>query len=240
MPHNHDQTSGDHTHLNAMGKKKLLKFAENRTYCHYTEVWRGKTDLDNYPLKGKWSQDFFGNELPLILELGCGKGHYTIGLAKKFPDTNFLGIDVKGARINSGCRIVANEDIPNAGFLRAEIELIDCLFAPGEVSEIWITFPDPQIKFRRAKHRLTHPDFLARYKKILKPDGIVHLKTDSEFLHGYTCGILQMAGAHVLDAFYDIDLQAARSYPLLFEIQTEYEKKFRAEGKKITYLRWKF
>lgn len=223
-----------------MPKKKLKKFAENRTYPHYTEVWRHTTDLTNYPLRGRWAADFFHNDKPLVLELGCGKGHYTIGLARKFPDKNFLGIDVKGARINSGCRIVASEGITNAGFLRAEIELIDQIFAPGEVSEIWITFPDPQIKHRRAKHRLTHPHFLKLYQHILKPEGEVHLKTDSEFLHGYTCGILQMTGAEILDAFYDIDLQASKSHPLLFEIQTEYEQLFRSQGKKITYLRWKF
>ncbi|MFN3951491.1 MAG: tRNA (guanosine(46)-N7)-methyltransferase TrmB [Thermaurantimonas sp.] len=223
-----------------MAKKKLKKFAENATYSHYTEVWRHTTDLTNYPLRGRWVHQFFGNDNPLVLELGCGKGHYTVGLARRFPDKNFLGIDVKGARINSGCRIVANEKLTNAGFLRAEIELIDRIFAPSEISEIWITFPDPQIKHRRAKHRLTHPDFLQRYRHILKPDGQIHLKTDSEFLHGYTCGILQMTQAKVLDAFYDIDLQAAHSHPLLFEIQTEYEQLFRSEGKKITYLRWSF
>lgn len=223
-----------------MPKKKLKKFSENLTYPHYIEVWRHTTDLANFSLRGRWSADFFGNDHPLVLELGCGKGHYTLGLARRFSDQNFLGIDVKGARINSGCRIVAGEKLTNAGFLRAEIELIDHLFAPGEVSEIWITFPDPQIKHRRAKHRLTHPDFLRRYRHILRPDGQIHLKTDSEFLYGYTCGILQMIGANVLDAFYDIDLQAAKSHPLLFEIQTEYERLFRSEAKKITYLRWKF
>ena len=191
--------------------------------------------------QGKWRSDFFKNENPIVLELGCGKGEYTVGLAKKFPEKNFVGIDIKGARFWFGAKEAVENNINNVAFLRTQIELVDYFFEENEVDEIWITFPDPQIKYRRTKHRLTHPDFLNRYKKILKPGGIIHLKTDSEFLHGYTLGLLQGLGYEILTAHHDIS--GAPEYepntPLLREVRTYYEELFSAKGKTITYIKFR-
>lgn len=221
-----------------MAKNKLSRFEENKSFPHLVQPEREKM-LEGFELRGKWNQDFFGNDNPIILELGCGKGEYTIGLGEKFPDRNFIGVDIKGARLWRGAKTIAETQMKNTGFLRTQIELIDLAFAPGEVSEIWITFPDPQIKFRRKKHRLTHPDFLARYKKILKPGGFVHLKTDSEFLHGYTCGIAEMNNYAVEISNHDIYNRSTHDLPdYLYSIQTHYEKLFLEEGKKITYIKF--
>lgn len=221
-----------------MARTKLKKFRENRSFPHMLEPSREEL-LDNWPLRGNWQQDCFANEKPLVLELGCGKGEYTVALARRYPDVNVIGVDVKGARMWSGARTVADEGLPNAAFLRCQIELIDRAFAAGEVAEIWITFPDPQIKFKRSKHRLTHPAFLERYRRILEPSGPIHLKTDSEFLHGYTQGILAMAGHSVEKAYFDIDRQLPKRDSILHTVQTHYEALFREKGKAITYLRFR-
>ena len=175
------------------------------------------------------------------MELGCGKGEYSVGLAKSFPEKNFIGIDIKGARFWFGAKEAHDKNLNNAAFLRTQIELVDCFFDQDEVDEIWITFPDPQIKYRRTKHRMTHPDFLDRYRKILKKDGIIHLKTDSEFLHGYTLGLLQGQGHEIISAHHDI--YGAPEYepgtPLLREIKTYYEGLFSAKGKTITYIKFR-
>lgn len=224
-----------------MGKKnKLARFAENRILPNVFQPTREQA-LEGYKLKGKWREQVFKNDNPLVLELGCGKGEYTVGLAKAFPDKNFIGIDIKGARFWFGAKEAHESGLSNAVFLRTQIELIDGFFEQNEVDEIWITFPDPQIKYRRTKHRMTHPEFLGRYKKILKKDGIMHLKTDSEFLHGYTLGLLQGQGHEILTAHHDI--YGAPEYepntPLLREIQTHYEQLFSAKGKTITYIKFK-
>ncbi len=224
-----------------MGKKnKLARFAENRILPNVFQPTREQA-LEGYKLKGKWREQVFKNDNPLVLELGCGKGEYTVGLAKAFPDKNFIGIDIKGARFWFGAKEAHESGLSNAVFLRTQIELIDGFFEQNEVDEIWITFPDPQIKYRRTKHRMTHPEFLSRYKKILKKDGIMHLKTDSEFLHGYTLGLLQGQGHEILTAHHDI--YGAPEYepntPLLREIQTHYEQLFSAKGKTITYIKFK-
>lgn len=222
-----------------MGKNKLARFAENKTLPNVFQPTREQA-LAGFHLKGKWRHDVFRNKNPIVLELGCGKGEYTVGLAKAFPEKNFIGVDIKGARFWFGAKEAITENLHNAAFLRTQIELIDCFFSNNEVDEIWITFPDPQIKYRRTKHRLTHPDFLERYQKILKPDGIIHLKTDSEFLHGYTLGYLQGAGHPIISAHHDI--YGAPEYepgtPLLREIQTYYEGLFSAKGKTITYIKF--
>lgn len=174
----------------------------------------------------------------MVLELGCGKGEYTVALAEKYPNKNFIGIDLKGARLWRGAKTALEREIPNAAFLRTQIELIDNLFAPNEVDEIWITFPDPQMKYKRTKHRLTNPLFLEKYKSILKPDGMIHLKTDSEFLHGYTLGLLQGLGHEVLYAHHDVyanDFSPEEATA----VQTFYERQFLAQGKAITYLSFK-
>ena len=223
-----------------MGKNKLARFAENKTLPNVFQPTREEA-LNNYPLKGKWRYEVFKNQNPIVVELGCGKGEYSVGLAKSFPDKNFIGIDIKGARFWFGAKEAVEKKLNNVAFLRTQIELVDCFFDHDEVDEIWITFPDPQIKYRRTKHRMTHPDFLERYKKILKKDGIVHLKTDSEFLHGYTLGLLQGQGHEIISAHHDI--YGAPEYepgtPLLREVKTYYEGLFSAKGKTITYLKFR-
>ena len=223
-----------------MGKNKLARFAENKILPNVFQPTRDEA-LDNYPLKGKWRTEVFKNQNPIVLELGCGKGEYSVGLAKSFPEKNFIGIDIKGARFWFGAKEAVEKNLNNVAFLRTQIELVDCFFDHDEVDEIWITFPDPQIKYRRTKHRMTHPDFLDRYKKILKKDGIVHLKTDSEFLHGYTLGLLQGQGHEIISAHHDI--YGAPEYepgtPLLREIKTYYEGLFSAKGKTITYIKFR-
>ena len=172
------------------------------------------------------------------MELGCGRGEYTVNLAKEYPDKNFIGVDIKGARFWRGAKTALEEQIPNAAFLRTQIELIDHLFAQGEVSEIWITFPDPQIKYKRTKHRLTNQDFLAKYKHILSPEGLIHLKTDSEYLHGYTLGLLHGMGHEILYANHHIYRNEGAPKEVL-TIQTTYEKQYLAQGKPITYIRFR-
>ena len=223
-----------------MGKNKLARFAENKILPNVFQPTRDEA-LDHYPLKGKWRTEVFKNQNPIVLELGCGTGEYSVGLAKSFPNKNFIGIDIKGARFWFGAKEAVEKNLNNVAFLRTQIELVDCFFDHDEVDEIWITFPDPQIKYRRTKHRMTHPDFLDRYKKILKKDGIVHLKTDSEFLHGYTLGLLQGQGHEIISAHHDI--YGAPEYepgtPLLREIKTYYEGLFSAKGKTITYIKFR-
>ncbi|WP_089820035.1 tRNA (guanosine(46)-N7)-methyltransferase TrmB [Kaistella treverensis] len=223
-----------------MGKNKMARFAENKTLPNVFQPTRAEA-LAEYPLKGKWRQEVFKNNDPIVLELGCGKGEYSVGLGKAFPEKNFIGVDIKGARFWFGAKDALENNLRNVAFLRTQIELIDRFFAEDEVDEIWITFPDPQIKYRRTKHRMTHPDFLERYKKILKKDGIMHLKTDSEFLHGYTLGLLQGLGHEILFANHDI--YGAPEFdpetPLLREIKTYYESLFEAKGKTITYIKFR-
>ncbi len=223
-----------------MGKNKIARFEENKRLENVIQPTRDEA-LAGFHLQGKWRSDFFKNENPIVLELGCGKGEYTVGLAKKFPEKNFVGIDIKGARFWFGAKEATVDNMNNVAFLRTQIELVDCFFGENEVDEIWITFPDPQIKYKRTKHRLTHPDFLDRYKKILKPGGVIHLKTDSEFLHGYTLGLLQGLGYEILTAHHDI--YGAPEYepgtPLLRDVRTYYEELFSAKGKTITYIKFR-
>ena len=219
-----------------MGKDKLRRFAENETFANMVQPKRAEVE-QGLTLKGNWAATQFKNNNPIILELGLGHGDYTVGLARMYPDINFSGVDIKGARMWRGAKIALTESLTNVAFLRTDIELIDHCFGPNEVSEIWITFPDPQIKFRRAKHRLVHPDFLKKYEAMLTPEGRIHLKCDSEFLHGYTCGITQLLGYTVHEAYYDISHQL-RHEPnhILFTIKTYYEQKWLQQGKAITYL----
>ena len=216
-----------------MGKDKLNKFIAIGTYPHVFEHDKEGTE----ELKGKWREEVFKNDNPIVLELGCGKGEYTVGLAKRYPNKNFIGIDIKGARFWRGAKTALEENIPNAKFIRTQIELIDHVFAENEVNEIWITFPDPQIKYQRTKHRMTNLQFLERYKKVLKPNGIVHLKTDSEFMHGYTLGLLHGAGHEVQYANHNIYKQEG-SPAEVTEIQTYYESQYLEQDKPITYIRF--
>lgn len=229
-----------HPTILSMGKNKIARFEENKNLPNVIQPTRDEA-LNGFHLKGKWCEKVFKNDNPIVLELGCGKGEYTVGLAEKFPDKNFIGVDIKGARFWFGAKDAVRKNLNNAVFLRTQIELIDCFFAENEVDEIWITFPDPQIKYRRTKHRMTNPEFLERYKNILKKDGIMHLKTDSEFLHGYTLGLLQGLGYEIISAHHDI--YGAAEYdpetPLLREVRTYYEELFSAKGKTITYIKFR-
>ena len=220
-----------------MGKNKLKKFAENETFENMVQVSRTDILEKGLPQKGKWRQNFFNNDHPLVLELGCGKGEYTIGLAKMFPEKNFIGIDVKGARMWRGARTASDNLMQNVGFLRTQIELLQSCFEKGEVNEIWITFPDPQIKYRRRKKRLTAPNMLSMYTSILAEDASLHLKTDSQFLHGYTLGVIDRYDHQVLEAMYDIDKQNPDNQ--LLQIKTNYEEIFRQKGLPITYIKFR-
>mgnify|MGYP003674690070 FL=1 len=218
-------------------KNKLKRFKENETFRNVIQPTREEITNGSFSLKGQWNE-FFGNNNPLVLELGCGKGEYTIGMAKQNKNKNFIGIDIKGARFWRGAKTAIEDNVSNAAFLRTQIELIDGLFAPDEVSEIWITFPDPQIKYKRTKHRLTNEVFLDKYKLILKEDGTVNLKTDSEFMHGYTLGLLHGKGYEVLYANHDIYKNEGSPKEVL-EIQTFYEKQYLEIGKPITYIKFR-
>ena len=219
-------------------KNKLKRFKENETFENVFQPTREEIVDGDYKLKGQWRKDVFKNENPLILELGCGKGEYTVGLAKRYPNKNFIGIDIKGARFWRGAKTALEENIPNAAFIRTQIELVDQVFAENEVDEIWITFPDPQIKYQRTKHRMTNLQFLERYKKVLKPGGLMHLKTDSEFMHGYTLGLLHGKGYEVLYANHNVYKQEG-SPEEVTEIQTFYENQYLEKDKAITYIRFK-
>jgi len=189
-----------------------------------------------YALKGNWRNDFFKNNNPLVLELGCGMGEYSVGLAEKFPEKNFLGIDIKGARIWQGAVEALKKKINNVGFLRIRIDWIEKCFDKNEIDEIWITFPDPQLKKKRGVKRLTHPVFLKRYEQILKKKGSIHLKTDCQFLHGFTLGVIA-GDRHVLeDSTHDLYGSAVLRDHM--EIKTHYEKIYLDEGLPITYLRF--
>ncbi len=219
-------------------KNKLKRFNENETFANVIQPTRDELVTGNFELKGHWKSKFFKNSNPLVLELGCGKGEYSVALAKKYPEKNFIGIDIKGARFWRGAKTAIEEQIPNVGFIRTQIELVDFVFGENEVDEIWITFPDPQIKYKRTKHRMTNSQFLKRYKTILKPDGIVNLKTDSEFMHGYTLGLLHGEGHEVLYANHDVYKQEGSPEDVT-SIQTFYESQYLEHNKPITYIRFK-
>jgi tRNA (guanine-N7-)-methyltransferase len=217
-------------------KNKLKRFKENETFKNVLQPTRAEVEK-GFSQRGTWSEHF-GNSNPIVLELGCGKGEYTVGLAKLFPEKNFVGIDIKGARFWRGAKTALEEGLNNVAFLRSQIELLDLLFAENEVSEIWITFPDPQIKYKRTKHRMTNQVFLDRYKKVLKPNAIMHLKTDSEFMHGYTLGLLQGIGHEIIYANHDVYKNEGSPKEVL-ELQTFYENQYLEKGKPITYIQFR-
>lgn len=210
-----------------MAQKKLFRFAQIKEFNNVLE----------YPedFKGKWKA-FFKNENPIILELACGRGEYTIGLAEMFPDKNFIGIDVKGNRMYIGAKKALDKNLANAAFLRTQIEMINAYFTEGEVDEIWITFPDPQLRTSKAKKRLTHPRFLRLYQQFLKQGGSIHLKTDSPALHVFTSKVIDMYGLQ-LEEQTD-NLYASTHKPEL-DIKTHYESLDIAQSKKIHYLNFK-
>ena len=219
-------------------KNKLRRFKENETFANVFQPTRDELVDSNFNLKGNWRTQVFKNDNPLVLELGCGKGEYSVALAKKYPNKNFIGIDIKGARFWRGAKTAIEDNIPNVAFLRTQIELIDHAFAENEVDEIWITFPDPQIKYKRTKHRMTNATFLERYKQILKPQGVVNLKTDSEFMHGYTLGLLHGEGHEILHANHDV-YKNTYSPEEVISTQTFYEKQYLEKGKPITFIKFR-
>ena len=223
-----------------MGHDKLRKFAENETFgCllqpSATELLRdGYAALRDHEVKGHWGERFADPTAPLVLELGCGKGEYTIDLAQHAPDKNYVGVDIKGARLWKGAKYATQHALGNVGFLRTRIEFISAFFAPGEVSELWLTFSDPQV--RSENSRLSSPVFLERYSRFLAPGGLIHLKTDSQFLYQYTLAVCRTNGLPVHACSEDLYAEAGRFDECLIRVQTFYERMFLEQGYPIKYL----
>lgn len=217
-----------------MSKNKLFKFAENETFSCLIQPATDQMLSGEHPLKGNWGRDVFHNDNPIVLELGCGKGEYTIALAQRNPDINYIGVDIKGARLWKGAKFATLNQMPNVAFLRTRIDFIKSIFAPGEVSEIWITFADPQPK--SANRRLTSPVFLDRYRAFLKPGGIINLKTDSQLLHEYTLEVAREQNLEIIEANNDIYGSGRVTEDDILNVKTYYEQKFLAEGLPITYM----
>ena len=232
-----------------MGKGKLAKFADMETYENVFQYPYSVVEHVPFEMKGHWHEQYFKNENPIVLELGCGKGEYTVELAKLYPQMNFIGVDIKGARLWKGAKEATEEKMGNVAFLRTRIEFIDAFFGPGEVSQIWLTFSDPQLRGSE-NARLTSPLFLQRYSHFLVPDGIVHLKTDSRFLYEYTQSVIRANRLEVLASGVDIynaplvissDAgggveKSLQDLDAVFEVQTFYETMFLKMGLPITYL----
>jgi len=221
-----------------LGKNKLMRFAENKTFEHFFQPSFEEL-IKGFPLKGKWHTDFFGNYNPIIIELGCGKGEYTVSLAERYPDKNFIGIDKKGARIWRGGKTSKENGMRNVAFIRTQIEQIGHIFGPDEVAEIWITFPEPQPRNAKAKKRFTSPQFAERFKQLLKPDGIIHLKSDSDLFYDYTLSVINEYQHELLysnnDLYQNLDDPKVQD---VIAVQTFYEKMWLAQGCKIKYLEY--
>ncbi len=219
-----------------MGKDKRRRFEENLTFANLVQPAFGEVFRTDHRHKGRWREDFFRRDAPIVLELGCGRGEYTVELGRRYPDKCFIGIDVKGARLWRGAKTAAETGMGNVGFLRTRIEFLDSLFGPDEIDEIWITFPDPQPGRARAKKRLTSPFFLGIYAGFLKPDAPIHLKTDSAMLHEYTKALLDANG--IVPQQCCPDIYGSGAADEILSVKTTYERRFLAEGKPITYLRF--
>ncbi|MGE8377381.1 MAG: tRNA (guanosine(46)-N7)-methyltransferase TrmB [Sphingobacterium sp.] len=215
-----------------MGKDKLRKFAEVATFENVIQLDAGKE------YKGKWAEKQFGNANPVVLELACGKGEYTVNLARLFPEKNFIGIDFKGNRIWRGAKTALEDGIKNVAFLRIQIETLLEHFAENEIDEIWITFPDPQPQDSREKKRLTGPKFLDRYKIVMKPEGMMNLKTDNDGFYAYTLEQIELQN---LKKYKETtDLYHSDLVDHVLSIKTYYEKKYLADDKNINYVKWSF
>ena len=219
-----------------MGKDKLRKFAENLTFECLVQPEFDDIFHKDHPLKGHWHKEFFHNDNPIVLELGCGRGEYTVALAERNPDKNYIGIDIKGARMWRGAKSATEAKMQNVGFLRARIEFITSMFAKGEISEIWITFPDPQLKTRRAKKRLTSPIFLSLYAHILEEGGYINLKTDSQHLYEYTQEVIRHFNLECEVA--NNDIYGSGYADEVLSVKTAYEQVYLQRGLPITYTRF--
>lgn len=215
-----------------MGKNKLEKFADMRSYPHVFEYPYSVVDDVPFDMKGHWARGFFKNDNPIVLELGCGRGEYTVGLARRYPDKNFIGVDIKGARMWTGATEALQEGLKNVAFLRTNIEIIDRFFAPGEISEIWLTFSDPQMK--KATKRLTSTYFMERYRRFLKDGGLVHVKTDSPFMFTYTRYMTEHN--HLPVEFITDDLYHSGLADDILSIRTYYEQQWLDRGLTIKYI----
>ena len=220
-----------------MSRTKLKKHKKLSKMERVFQPTREELLHNKFSMKGAWKNKFNNNN-PIVVELGCGKGEYSVALGKMNTEVNYIGIDIKGARIYSGAEIVEKENLTNVYFLRIEIEYLDYVFEENEIDEIWLTFPDPQIKFSRRKKRLISPHMLKKYKMILKNTGVVNLKTDSLFLHGYTLGLLENGPYKIIRSMYDIHNNFNNDSRL--EIKTYYEKMFLDKNQPITYLSFSF
>jgi tRNA (guanine-N7-)-methyltransferase len=217
-------------------KCKLQKFAELETFKNVFQPKEDDFIPNGFFLKGNWSEDYFKNDNPVVLELGCGKGEYTTGLAEKYPDKNYIGIDIKGDRLWRGGKTASEKKLGNISFIRAQIENINYFFCKDDVSEIWITFPDPQSNKSKIKKRLTSPLFLERYKNILIPGGHIHLKTDNVPFFDYTLEVIKECGHQLICETHDLYKSSLPDE--ILNIKTFYEKKFLDEGLSICYLKF--
>ena len=220
-----------------MGKDKLARFAAIKTFENVLEYAMNQ----EFPMRGHWKKDFFNNDNPLILELGCGKGEYSVGLADLYPEKNFLGLDIKGNRMFIGARDALQRGMKNVGFLRTRIDFVEALFAENEVDEIWLTFSDPQPQ--KPKKRLSSPIFINRYRSFLKPGGIVHMKTDNDLLFEYTMEQIEEHGYPVIDyrpdLYLSLETETNPTQKQIFSIKTHYEQLFYGKGHVIKYVSFK-
>ena len=226
------------------GKRKLQQFAEIKTFNNVLEVSFKEAYNKRHPLSGNWSTEVFKNDNPIVLELGCGKGEYTLGLARAYPDKNFIGIDIKGARMWRGAKTALDEGLHNVFFLRSRIEFVESFFDQGEVSEIWLTFPDPQPRKSRERKRLTSPRFLDKYAEFLQKDGLVHLKTDAHGLYLYSDETARNRKHEILISSPDIYAELNQhsltdTEKEILQIRTFYESMFTEKGHVISYLKFR-